>query len=393
MSGMRRCLLAGVALLVGGTGCDGEDEPPDAPCATAAEIEGLRLNQLQVVGSHNSYRRHTYQPIFDFVQGLASSLPPEFDPRGWDYDHLPLSEQLGDYGMRGLEIDLFNDPEGGRFANRQGLRFVNEPVASNIEELNAPGLKVLHIPDFDYETHHYTFRSALQAIAGWSDAHPMHLPLAVHLETKESTVADVLTTLMLTTAVPFDAAAADAIDADIRAVFAEARVITPDEVRGTHATLEEAVLAGGWPTLAASRGRLLFFMEGTAVDEYLAGAPGLAGRLVFPNAQPGQPHAAVVISNDPVGAGPAIADLVGRGYIVRTMADSGTIQARTGDKTQMQAALSSGAHIVSTDYYRPDPRGDTPGSGWTNYRVKLPGGGPGRSNPINGGGTPIRICE
>jgi len=388
----------GTALLAacGACGGGGATEPPDAPCATATEIEGLRLNQIQVVGSHNSYRRHTYPPIYAFLETIAASLPADVDPASLDYDHLPLPEQLGDYRMRGLELDVFNDPEGGRFYDRQGLRFVNEPVESNIPELMEPGLKVLHIPDFDYETHHTTFKSALQTIAAWSDAHPMHVPLVVQLETKETTVADALPNFMLTTAVPFDAAAADAIDAEIRSVFADSRLITPDEVRGAHATLEEAVLAGGWPTLAAARGRLLFFMEGAAVDEYVAGAPGLVGRLVFVDAQPGAPEAAVVLANDPVGSQAAITDMVSRGYIVRTMADSGTVQARTGDESIMMAALASGAQVVSTDYYRPDPRGKTPGSGWTNYRVKLPGGGPARTNPVSGvaGATaPVRICE
>jgi hypothetical protein len=61
----------------------------------------------------------------------------------------------------------------------------------------------------------------------------------------------------------------------------------------------------------------------------------------------------------------------------------------------MNAAFAAGAHIVSTDYYRPDPRGSMPGSGWTNYAVALPGGGPARSNPVSAGAatTPLRICE
>jgi hypothetical protein len=394
----RATRLVGLAFLVaplaacGGGGAPAD--PPDGPCATAADVDGLRLNQIQVVGSHNSYRRHTYQPIFAFIQSIAASLPGDLDPASLDYDHVPLPEQLVDYRMRGLELDLYNDPEGGRFYNRQGLRFVNEPVESNIPELMEPGLKVLHIPDFDYETHHTTFKSALQAIADWSDAHPMHVPLAVHLETKASSVADALPNFMLTTAIPFDAAAAASIDTEIRAVFAASRLITPDEVRGAHATLEEAVLAGGWPTLGAARGRILFFMEGAAVDEYVAGAPGLVGRLVFANSQPGEPHAAVVIANDSIGGQATIADLVSRGYIVRTMADGETIQARSGDTTSRDAALASGAQIVSTDYYRPDPRGNTPGSGWTNYKVRLPGGGPARTNPVNGGGdAPVRICD
>jgi hypothetical protein len=390
---MRRLVWAALGLVVAGGAC-GDDpipEPPDAPCATAAEIDGLRLNQIQVVGSHNSYRRRTYAPLFAFIQGLT--LPEGLSAASLDYDHLPLPEQLDTYRMRGFELDVFNDPEGGRFYNRQGLRFINEPVESNIPELMEPGLKVLHIPDVDYETHHYTFRSALQTIAAWSDAHPNHAPLAIHIETKEGTIADAAPTLGLTTAVPFDAAAAAAIDTEIRAVFADTRIITPDEVRGAHATLEDAVLTDGWPTLAAARGRVLFFMEGAAVDEYVAGAPGLVGRLVFANSQPGDPHAAVMIVNDSLVDGATIAERVGLGYIVRTMADGSTNEARTGDESRKNAALASGAQIVSTDYYRPDPRGNTPGSGWTNYKVKLPGGGPARTNPVSHAGEPVRICE
>jgi hypothetical protein len=145
--------------------------------------------------------------------------------------------------------------------------------------------------------------------------------------------------------------------------------------------------------LAAARGRILFFMEGPGVDAYVAGAPGLETRLVFASARPGERHAAVVLSNDPLGGQAAISDLVARGYIVRTMADSGTIEARTGDERRMRAAFAGGAQIVTTDYYRPDPRGDVPGSGWTNYRVKLPGGGPARVNPVNGGAGGARICD
>jgi hypothetical protein len=314
---MRWRRILGLAFLATGATCRGDPQQPlveDTRCASAAEIEGLRINQLQIVGSHNSYRRRTHAPLFAFAQSLRACLAAELDPENWDYDHPPLADQLGGYRVRALEIDLFNDPEGGRFYNRHGLKFVGKPVASNVPELLEPGLKVLHVPDFDYQTHHATFRSALRALAAWSDAHPGHVPLFIHLETKEATIADDVPDWGLTTAIPFDAAAAGAIDAEIRGVFSPARIITPDEVRGAHATLEEAVLTDGWPTLAATRGRVLFFMEGAAVDEYVAGAPGLVGRLVFANSQPGDPHAAVVIANDAIAGQATIADMVTHVY-------------------------------------------------------------------------------
>jgi len=149
---MRRLIWVALVVVAAGGACGSDPPPeePDAPCATPAEIDGLRLNQIQVVGSHNSYRRRTYAPLFAFIQGLT--LPEGLTADSLDYDHLPLPEQLDRYRMRGFELDVFNDPEGGRFYNRQGLRFINEPVESNIPELLDPGLKVLHIPDVDYET-------------------------------------------------------------------------------------------------------------------------------------------------------------------------------------------------------------------------------------------------
>ncbi len=129
-------------------------------------------------------------------------------------------------------------------------------------------------------------------------------------------------------------------------------LLTPDDVRGDFATLEEAVTTDGWPTLAESRGKLLFLMDngGGYRTDYLQGHPSLSGRVMFTNANPGQPDAAFVKRNDAVGEHDEIVDLVEQGYVVRTRADADTVQARTGDTTTRDAALSSGAQWVSTDY-------------------------------------------
>jgi hypothetical protein len=62
---------------------------------------------------------------------------------------------------------------------------------------------------------------------------------------------------------------------------------------------------------------------------------------------------------------------------VRTRADADTVQARTGDTTMRDAAITSGAQFVSTDYPVPDPRFGT------GYMVEIPGGMPARCNPIS----------
>jgi hypothetical protein len=175
---------------------------------------------------------------------------------------------------------------------------------------------------------------------------------------------------------PFTAQTLDALDAEIRSVFPANEMITPDQVRGRHATLEDAVLHGGWPTLRSARGKVVFLLDQQNVTEtYRAGHPSLAGRVLFTNATPGQPDAAFVEENE--GAPGVIADLVKRGYLVRTRSDADTKEGRSGDTTQRDKALSSGAQIVSTDYPWYEP------SRWTNYSVSLPGHAPARCNPVN----------
>jgi hypothetical protein len=171
----------------------------------------------------------------------------------------------------------------------------------------------------------------------------------------------------------------DALDAEIRSVFPAKQIITPDEVRGGRATLEEAVRAGGWPTLGAARGRLLFCLdnEGTKRGAYIAGHPSLQGRVLFTSSPPGEPEAGFVKLNDPIGDYDLIRRVVADGFIVRTRADADTVQARSGDTAMRDAALSSGAQFVSTDYPVPDP------DFGTGYRVAIPGGTPARCNPVS----------
>lgn len=345
----------------------------------------LRINQIQMIGSHNSYRMKTYEPIYNFVQGISFLLPAQYNPDGWDYNHETFPVQLNDYEIRSMEIDIYNDPQGGQFYERKGLTLIGENSASGIAELQQPGFKVLHIPDFDYETHHITFVGALTELKAWSDAHPNHIPFIILIESKTGTVADVLSQFDLTESIPFDAAAADALDAEIESVFGASldKVITPDDVRGSHTTLEDAILTDGWPTLGDSRGKFLFVMEGAAVGFYKDGHPSLQGRAMFVYANPGEPEAAFVIKNNSKGDQTVIANLVEQGYIVRTRADGDTQEARTGDYSSMNAAFKSGAQVVSTDYYKPDPRHAT-SNDWTDYQVEFSGGKRFRINPISG---------
>ncbi len=338
--------------------------------------ETLKINQLQIIASHNSYHLKTEPAIFRFLSFIHALgiLPSSYNPQYIDYSNASLTEQLDKYGLRGLELDVWNDPEGNRFYKRAGRKFVWKKASSKIAALQPPGFKILHIPDFDFNTTNYTFKDALQEIKKWSEAHPNHLPVFINIETEVSAPGNQIHMLRgLAKAAPFDSTAANNLDKEVKDVFGEKLngVITPDEVRSNYTTLEQAALAGNWPTLASARGKIIFIIDadGQSGNVYKAGHSSLQGRAMFVYSKPGEAEAAFVIANDPVKEHERIQQLVKQGYILRTRSDENTWEARQGDYSRINAAFTSGAQIVSTDYYRPDPRAGK--HGWTNYHVQF----------------------
>lgn len=343
----------------------------------------LRLNQIQVVGSHNSYRMSTDKGIMRAISLLDKIKP--LDVRELDYSHLPLEMQFDSFGIRSIEIDIYNDPQGGNFYKRYGNRLAFKSANSKIEELKKPGMKVLHIPDIDYKTQFYTFKEALERVKKWSDSHPGHIPIFILVETKGESVGNHVKGVKFTRPVPWDADACNNIDKEIDEVFGKGskQVLRPDDVRGNYTTLDEAVTKGEWPLLNNALGKIVFVMEGGAENLYVQGNnAGLKGRNMFVYSEPGKPECAFVIRNDSRRNKAAIKELVGKGYMVRTRSDAGTIEARNGDYSGCKAAFGSGAQIISTDYYRPDPRSANKKSGWSNYHVNLPNKAPARINPV-----------
>jgi hypothetical protein len=334
----------------------------------------VRLNQIQVMGTHNSYRLDATEQILAVLR--------TFDPaeaEALDYRHAPLPEQFDDQAIRQIELDVFADPDGGRYADRVALEFLglsDEPAP----ELFEPGFKVLHIQEIDFNSTCLTFVACLTEVEAWSDTNPGHLPIAVLVEMKQETIPDPFN-LGFVEPLPFGSAELDALDAEIRTVFDDHDVITPDHVRGDHATLEEAVRSGAWPTLREARGRILFLMNnrGSVRDDYVEGRPSLQGRVMFTNSRPGEADAAFVKVDEPRGNEAYIQGLVADGYVVRTRSDVPTVEARSGDTTRREAALASGAQWVSTDYPVPGM------SEWSDYVAQVPDGDPARCNPVNTG--------
>ncbi|MCX2982024.1 hypothetical protein EYC98_14265 [Halieaceae bacterium IMCC14734] len=351
-----------------------------ASCTNSSDTSGnfadddILMNNLQYLGTHNSYHIQPRADIFELLLAFIPEVAPTLA-----YTHIPLQEQFGQQGIRQIELDVFHDPDGSLYADHQGRTLFGEPAASGISALDEPGLKVLHVQEIDYETTCYTFVLCLQEIKTWSDANPGHLPITVLVETKDEAIADPLD---LGFAIPleFGPEALNQVDIEIRSVFPDSQLIVPDDVRGDFATLELAVLTQGWLPLSEARGRVMFALDngGSIRDNYIAGHPSLTGRVLFTDSEPGTPEAAFLKRNSPTAVPGEIDMMVQLGYMVRTRADADTEQARTGDTARREAALSSGAHFISTDYPVPNPE-------FSDYQVTIPGDGVARCNPVNAG--------
>ncbi|MBI1360328.1 MAG: hypothetical protein GC155_08600 [Alphaproteobacteria bacterium] len=352
-------------------------EAIQAGCAVKWIDANVRINQLQSVGTHNSYKVKIPDNEMALIREKNARAAETLD-----YSHEDLSVQL-DKGARQLELDPSDDPDGGLFSHplaRKILADRKEPAEDyDLSVMDKPGLKVIHVTDIDYRSHCLLFTDCLKQVKAWSDAHPDHTPILLMINPKSSGISWPGAAKVL----PWGKDAFERMETEIRSVFPIGRIITPDEVKGTHATLREAVTAndgnGGWPLLGKARGRIIFAMDLSPEDNapYAVDHPSLSGRVAFMTTFPDAPEAAYFTMNEPVKDQDLIKERVSQGFLIRTRADADTMEARSGETARREAAFSSGAQFVSTDYQDPDPRFGT------GYSVRLPGGGVTRCDPVN----------
>ncbi len=165
------------------SGCLGTDAIPsifeDSP-----EQEPLRINHIQMEGTHNSYH---VEPIFS-------------PTREYMYTHDDLDIQASDQGVRQFEIDVWWDV-------RDGLRVYHN--------------------QYDSGTTCPTFQSCLEVLLKWSLENSKHHPIVLWVEPKDwpEQAAEITTTVELTGIL-------QEIESEISEFWPLNLSITPDEVRG-----------------------------------------------------------------------------------------------------------------------------------------------------------------
>jgi hypothetical protein len=341
----------------------------------------LRLNHIQVVGTHNSYHREI---SLDERIVFEKYVP---DHQNFYYSHSSWADQFDHQQVRSGEIDLHSDTKGGIYSfpliwKLSNLTESTAPFDNSV--MKQPGLKVFHVTDLDTNAICHTFVECLQQLKAWSDANPNHLPLTFDLELKSDAFTCAFGGVCEDEASNWTLERILNVDKEIQSVLPRQKLIVPDDVRKPGLTLEESILQHGWPSLKSTRGKFMFYFDNDPSNTtsdirtlYRSeGHDSLENRTVFTNAIEGDADCAVIKHNQPDVE--EIHRLVKKGYLVRTRADDPIKTIIDRNTTMRDLAFESGAQIVSTDYpaYGLSTRWDR------DYAVQLDKGMVARCNPV-----------
>ncbi len=328
-----------------------------------------KLNETQVIGTHNSYKVAIDGAVMDTLKTVNPGWAERFD-----YSHESIEKQLS-RGLANLELDIAVDRQGGKYAHPAYYEQFKEkyalPVYNKESEMNKPGFKVLHMQDLDFRSHCGTLSQCLNILKDWSDANPGHHPVFITVNAKDKPANGLPTLPDKFTPEDFRM-----LDQQILEELGRDKLLVPVDVKGSYASLEEAVLNQGWPELQKVRGHFVFVLDEKREKREAYLGNGSKTQVFFVDSPEGDPHAAIMIMNDPKRSFERISTLVKKGYIIRTRADADTFEARRNDFSRFQAACESGAQIITTDYYQKSKhfRSD--------YFIEFPGGEYVRRNPV-----------
>ncbi len=287
----------------------------------------LRLTDVQALGTHNSTHIQPAEPIH----------PSHY------YTQPALTDQLAGSGVRAMELDIHLHTE--------------------------LGFQVFHLPVVDQETRCLQFADCLRELKRWSNQNPWHLPLMIWMEPKDED---------LDLAIPEYDVFMDKHDdweAAVLDVIPRHRIFTPDDLRGDHNTLPEAIAADGWPTLGELRGKIIFSMldSGDHRATYLTGATALEGRLFFVDSDdPSDPFAATFKVNNAAEDAERVSTLAQAGFLISSNVHDGPEHEQADGDAHFAASLAAGAHFLKSDRV-------TETDGWS---TAIPDGNPARCNPI-----------
>lgn len=383
MEWRRKCIVTiALSLSLLCPGCLGINPAIAGPVEVTEQAGQLRFNQIQYIGTHNSYHVAPWPELGRLAIERGYSQSEEWSASrlmyAVDFTHPRLTEQL-DMGLRQFELDVHADPAGGKFENPGHLAVLRATSAGAFddfdpdERLSVPGFKVFH-GGLDMRSRCLLLQDCLQELKRWSDAHPRHFPIVIHIEAKDGADPSLDSSYTYPAEAAFGLPEWAALESEIVMVLGLNSIVAPAEVQGGAETLAEAIDRNGWPLLDQMAGRfvILLLNKREQTLSYLSVEQRLPHRIFFTSRTVGSDAAAWFRIPDP--AYPELRRLIQQDRLVTVQADTHTEQARTNTLSRRDSAFASGAQFILTDFPVRDQR-------FTDYQVRFPNGGYVRCNP------------
>lgn len=269
----------------------------------------LDLNEIQILASHNSYKKKG-PAIGKFFVGLGDSFD---EANALKYGYKNITDQL-EAGIRSFEIDL---------------RYRKDKF------------EITHVPLVDSSSQAVSFELLLDELMLFSTHQENHIPIIILVEIKTDWMMldPALQDIHHDELILLDQILKDKL---------QDRLFSPNHMIGTDEVLRDKIMINGWPSVAELLNKFIFVLHpGSFEQTYYELDETLQTQSMFIGssyADSYQPYASFFVHND-VDID-IISSLVDDGFIVRTRIDSNL----NFSMDRYLDAISSGAQILTTDF-------------------------------------------
>lgn len=280
--------------------------------------QGVKMNEIAVMGTHNSYQMLATLPKRALMRTLQIiSFGAVENKAIFEMD--TFTDQL-EKGVRNLEIDIVTVDDG------DNVSFI-----------------VTHQPILDNVSSAYNFAKAVEEIAMWSDNNPGHLPVYLLIEPK----GDVISVNNMKN---FSVEYALELDKVLREKLGD-KLLTPALAMREYESFEAMRNADDWPDLKEAAGKVVVLMHPCDVTQgYIDTDTSIKTQAMFPMlrfSDIDKSYASFILDNDPEGAVENNKITVNeKRLMVRTRADD---YPDFSDE-RYSFAENCGSHIITTDY-------------------------------------------
>jgi hypothetical protein len=269
----------------------------------------IKLNDIQILASHNSYKGMSTSLGRLFV-GLGDSFD---EARALKYSYQSITDQLK-LGIRSMEFDLRKRKDS---------------------------FMLTHVPLVDNSSVAPNFALALEEIRLYSEHNPVHIPIIILMEVKtdwmilDHALQNIETEELLQ------------LDALIKEKLGD-HLFQPADLMVDDLTVQETITTLGWPSIEEMLGKVIIVLHPNNYnDRYLALDPTMESQAMFIGSYAddlNHDYTSFIVHNNVDVE--SIASLIEQGYIVRTRIDDSL----AFDQNRYMAALASGAQILTSDF-------------------------------------------